>query len=69
MKELCDKRGIRIISSVLYSPSSNGITNQWYLGDVVQFRALSLILGRGDGDIHVSAKSQPDGDEQGEDSI
>jgi len=26
MKELCDKRGIQIISSVPYSPSSNSIT-------------------------------------------
>jgi len=25
MKELCDKRGIRIISSVLYSPSPNSV--------------------------------------------
>jgi len=35
---------IQIISSVLYSPSSNGITNQWYLGDVTWFRALFTIL-------------------------
>ena len=28
MKELCDECGIRIISSVLYSPSSNGITTK-----------------------------------------
>jgi len=28
MKELCDKRGIRIISSVLYSPSSNGVATK-----------------------------------------
>jgi len=28
MKELCDKCGIRIISLVLYSPSSNGIATK-----------------------------------------
>ena len=28
MKELCDKRGIRIISSVLYSPSLNSIVTK-----------------------------------------
>ena len=28
MKELCDKRSIRIISSVLYSPSSNGVATK-----------------------------------------
>jgi len=69
MKEPCDKRGIQIISSVPYSPSSNGVANQRYLGDVARFRALSAILGRGDGDIRVSAELQPDSDERGEDSI
>ena len=28
MKELCDERSIRIISSVSYSPSSNGVAEQ-----------------------------------------
>jgi len=60
---------IRIILSVPYSPSLNGVANQQYLGNVARFRALSAILGRGDGDIRVSAESQPDGDERGEDSI
>jgi len=60
---------IWIILLVLYSPSLNGIANQWYLGDVMQFRALSVIPGRGNGDICVSAESQPDSDKQGEDFI
>jgi len=58
MKELCDERGIRIISSVPYSPSPNSVaTNSTWA------------ISHGSGLPSRSWAEAMDGDEQGEDSI
>jgi len=49
MKELCDKRDIRIISSVLYSPSLNSITTNstWVMshGSRLPLRFWAEVMG------------------------
>jgi len=58
MKELCDKRGIQIISSVPYSPSPNSIATNG-----------TWAISHGSGLPLRSWAEAMDGDERGEDSI
>jgi len=58
MKELCDECGIRIISSVLYSPSPNSIATNG-----------TWAISHGSGLPSQSWAEAMDGDEQGEDFI
>jgi len=58
MKELCDKHGIQIISSVPYSPSLNSVATNG-----------TWAISHGSGLPSQSWAEAMDGDEQGEDSI